>query len=262
MTVAIHADGMAAELEASLVASGPLDVAALTPDEYRRWLAHAAALVHNTSWEGARGVTVTDAMRHSISAHAALIVAGFEPDTYPFRNVAAVVVHLGTIVTRDTGVGADGMMSDGPNYLAGQSGHGRGPLLIDWRTFRRERRAPHRGLNVVYHEFAHKLDQLDGEADGHPPLPDRAAREAWDQTMGTNYRRLRRRGTDPIVRRYGATNEAEYFAVVSELFFTRPVELRHHHPRVYARLTEFYAQDPAGRRISLDQISLDDGSDP
>jgi len=236
------------DFESLLVAAGPDDVERLTPDEYARWLAHAAGLVESVRWEGARGVEVTEAMRHSVSAYAALVAAGFEPDTYPFRNVVAVVLHLGTIVTRDRSAGADGLMSDGPNYLAGQSGHGRGPLLIDWRTFRRERRAPHRGLNVVFHEFAHKLDQLDGEADGYPPIGDPGERAAWEQTMGTNYRRLVRRGSDPLIRRYGATNEAEFFAVVSELFFTRPVELRDLHPRVYARLAAFYRQDPAGRR--------------
>lgn len=235
------------DLEARLVDAGPADVALLTPDEYARWLAHAAGLVEGVRWEGARGVEVTDAMRHSVSAHAALLAAGFEPASLPFRNVVAVVLHLGTIITRDRAAGPDGLMSDGPNYLAGQSGHGRGPLLIDWRTFRRERRAPHRGLNVVYHEFAHKLDQLDGDADGNPPIGDPAERAAWEQTMGTNYRRLARRGSDPLVRRYGATNPAEYFAVVTELFFTRPAELREVHPRVYARLAAFYRQDPAGR---------------
>ena len=86
------------------------------------------------------------------------------------------------------------------------------------------RRSAGVGVNVVYHEFAHKLDQLDGAADGMPPLPDRAARRAWRQTLGTNYRRLRRRGSDGLVRGYGATNPAEYFAVTSELFFTRPTD--------------------------------------
>ena len=107
---------------------------------------------------------------------------------------------------------------------------------------------PEHGVNVVYHEFAHKLDQLDGAADGMPPLPDRETQAAWRQTLGTNFRRLRRRGSDGLVRAYGATNPAEYFAVTSELFFTLPIPLRHRLPRVYARLADFYQQDPAGRR--------------
>jgi MtfA peptidase len=63
--------------------------------------------------------------------------------------------------------------------------------------------------------------------------------------MGTNYRRLRRRGGDPLVRAYAATSETEYFAVTSELFFTVPARLREHHRRVYDVLADFYKQDPA-----------------
>jgi Mlc titration factor MtfA (ptsG expression regulator) len=99
---------------------------------------------------------------------------------------------------------------------------------------------------VIIHEFAHKLDQLTGIADGMPPMPDRSTRELWLQTLGTNFRRLRRRGSDGLVRAYGATNPAEYFAVTSEVFFTRPHDLRDRLPRVYDRLAGFYRQDPAG----------------
>jgi len=195
-------------------------------------------------------------MRHAIAAHAALLAAGFEPATDPFRNVAAIVVHRGTIVTRGVRGVVRGVVTDAPQYLAGQAGANRDPVLLDWRTFQREQARPEEGTNVVYHEFAHKLDALSGEADGTPPLPDRAAREAWEQTLGTNYRRLRRRGRDPLVRRYGATNRTEYFAVLSELLFTRPIELREHLPRVYALLAEFYRQDPAERLAAAsDELS-------
>jgi len=79
-----------------------------------------------------------------------------------------------------------------------------------------------------------------------PPLPDRSARDMWVQTIGTNFRRLRRRGSDGLVRAYAATNEAEYFAVTTELFFTRPHDLRARLPRVYDQLAAFYRQRPAG----------------
>ena len=138
-------------------------------------------------------------------------------------------------------------MTDAPRYLAGQAGHGRGPIVLDWRTATSEIGRPERGVNVIYHEFAHKLDQLDGTFDGMPPLGSARARAEWEQTIGTNYRRLQRRGSDPIVRAYGATNLAEYFAVTTELFFTVPADLRVQHPRVYEKLAGFYRQDPAAR---------------
>jgi Mlc titration factor MtfA (ptsG expression regulator) len=212
-------------------------------------MAHGERLVGSTTWEGARDVVVTADMIHVIAAHAALLTAGFEIDTYPFLNVRSVIVHGRTIVTRGDRPGpGGGLYTSGPQYLAGQSGHGRGPVLLDWQTVARQVGDPDRGVNVVYHEFAHKLDQLDGAADGMPPLPSREDESAWAQTFGTNYRRLRRRGSDGLIRGYGATNPAEYFAVTSELFFTRPVDLRERHPRVYRRLADFYRQDPARRR--------------
>jgi Mlc titration factor MtfA (ptsG expression regulator) len=217
-------------------------------DEFSRgrYVAHAERLVQRINWEAARGFALTDRIVESIAALAALLVAGFDPRTKPFRDVTSVIVHAGTIVTHETVPGpARGVVSDAPRYLAGQAGHGRGPIVLDWRTAQHEIANPAGGTNVIYHEFAHKLDQLDGVFDGMPPLGSDEGRARWEQTMGTNYRRLRRRG-DPLVRAYAATNEVEYFAVVSELFFTVPVLLREYHRRVYDVLADFYKQDPAG----------------
>lgn len=231
-----------------LIAAAPAELHRLAPAERERYLAHAHRLVRQVRWEAAREMEVTDGMILTVAAHAALLAAGFEARTQPFLYVRSVVFHARTIVTRGHRPGpVRGVYTSGPQYLAGQSGHGRGPVLLDWRTVQRQVADPDRGVNVVYHEFAHKLDQLDGAADGMPPLPDQEARDAWVQTLGTNYRRLRRRGPDGLVRAYGATNPAEYFAVTSELFFTKPTELRERLPRVYQRLADFYHQDPASR---------------
>lgn len=240
---------MRAATDEQLIAAAPPAFHLLTHDEREQHLVHAHRLVRQARWEGAREVEVTDEMILTVAAHAAMLAAGFEPRTQPFMNVRSVVFHGRTIVTRGHRPGPiRGVYTSGPQYLAGQSGHGRGPVLLDWRTVRRQIDDPDRGVNVVYHEFAHKLDQLDGAADGMPPLPDRDARDAWVQTLGTNFRRLRRRGPDGLVRAYAATNPAEYFAVASELFLTKPIELRDRLPRVYLRLADFYHQDPAARQ--------------
>jgi len=230
-----------------LWAAAPRAAVLLDPVSRERYVAHAERLARRANWEAARGFDVTDEIVAAIAAHAALLVAGFEPRTEPFRDVTSVIVHAGTIVTHDAVPGpARGVVTDAPRYLAGQAGHGRGPIVLDWRTAEREIADPAGGTNVIYHEFAHKLDQLDGVFDGTPPLGSDESRARWAQTMGTNYRRLRRRGRDPLVRAYAATNEVEYFAVTSELFFTVPALLHEHHPRVYERLADFYNQNPAG----------------
>ena len=230
-----------------LWAAAPRAAVLLDPISRERYVAHAERLARRANWEAARGFEITDEIVAAIAAHAALLVAGFEPRTEPFRDVTSVVVHAGTIVTHDPVPGpARGVVVDAPRYLAGQAGHGRGPIVLDWRTAEREIGDPAGGTNVIVHEFAHKLDQLDGVFDGTPPLGSDEGRARWAQTMGTNFRRLRRRGRDPLVRAYAATNEAEYFAVTSELFFTVPTLLREHHRRVYERLADFYNQNPAG----------------
>ncbi len=218
---------------------------ALDGDARERFLEHGERLVRRVNWEAARGLELTDEAIETIAAHAALLVAGFEPRTEPFRDVTSVIVHAGTIVSRDVVQGPTrGVVTNGPRYLAGQAGHGRGPIVLDWRTAEREIPYPEGGTNVIFHEFAHKLDQLDGVYDGMPPLGSDDGRARWTQTMGTNYRRLRRRGRDPLIRVYAATNETEFFAVTSELFFTVPALLREHHPRVYDVLADFYNQHP------------------
>jgi Mlc titration factor MtfA (ptsG expression regulator) len=238
---------VATDLDERLLGAAPLLVGGLDSEQRANYLAHGERLIRRTSWEAARDFTLTDSMIDSIAAHAALLVAGFSTRTNPFRDVTSVIVHGGTIVSHDVTPGpAAGVVSTAPRYLAGQAGHGRGPIVLDWRTAEREIVRPERGVNVILHEFAHKLDQLDGAYDGMPPLGNADARASWEQTFGTNYRRLKRRGFDPLIRAYGATNPAEYFAVTSELFFTVPTALREQHPRVYARLAEFYNQDPAG----------------
>jgi Mlc titration factor MtfA (ptsG expression regulator) len=185
-------------------------------------------------------------MIDTTTGYAALLVAGYEPREAPFHLVTAVVFRDGTYLDGERPGPVRGSVSRSPRRLAGQSGHGRGPVVLDWRTVERQAGGRGRGTNVVIHEFAHKLDQLTGAADGMPPLPTRSARDQWTQTIGTNFRRLRRRGSDGLVRMYGASSPAEYFAVTSEVFFTRPDDLRARLPRVYDRLAEFYRQHPTG----------------
>src|SRR5688572_26227379 len=133
------AEQSAGPVAEALAAAAPVEVARLDVDERRRWLAHANRLLQRASWEGARGAGVSDPVRHAIAAHAALLAAGFDTDTDPFRNVAAIIVHRGTIITRGVRPGpVRGSVTDAPQHLAGQSGANRDPLLLDWRTFQRQ----------------------------------------------------------------------------------------------------------------------------
>ncbi len=130
--------------------------------------------------------------------------------------------------------------------LVGEA-HRRGPVILAWDAVQRGAARLEPGYDVVYHEFAHKLDQLDGAVDGTPPLATRAQRERWKEVMSREYEALRDRsqqGDATFLDPYGATNPGEFFAVATECFFTAAMDMSLAHPELYALLRDFYRQDP------------------
>ena len=106
------------------------------------------------------------------------------------------------------------------------------------------------GRNLVLHEFAHKLDLLDGFADGCPPLQGREQHRRWHEVMTAEFAALQAAdavGRATVLDHYGATNPAEFFAVATEAFFEKARDLRARHGELYAALRDYYRQDPAAR---------------
>ncbi len=219
----------------------------LSEDERQRLRDHTGVLLATKSWEAARDFELTDAMCTVIASQAALMMLGLDLDH--FRHVRAVVVHPTTVtVTAPRPGPVPGSMDDSPMELDGEAHGRRGPVLLAWDVVRRETIHRRTGRNVVIHEFAHKLDMLDGWVDGTPPLGDEDARRRWVEVCTREYRSLRRGEPDPILREYGASDTGEFFAVAVEAFFDKPVELAQLKPDLYDVLRNFFAQDPAARR--------------
>jgi Mlc titration factor MtfA (ptsG expression regulator) len=100
---------------------------------------------------------------------------------------------------------------------------------------------------VVLHEFSHQLDQEDGVADGAPILEHRASYVTWARVLGEEYEALRKkRRRKTVMRKYGATNPAEFFAVATEAFFEKPKQMKKKHPELYDELRDYYKLDPLG----------------
>ena len=99
----------------------------------------------------------------------------------------------------------------------------------------------------MFHEFAHKLDLLDGVTDGTPPLEFKEQLARWVEVCTEAYEALRAGVERPPLQPYGATNPAEFFAVATEAFFDVPEALERHEARLYEVLRDFYEQDPAAR---------------
>lgn len=200
-------------------------------------------------WEGCGGLEMTDEVRVTVAAEACLLLLGRDHDLYD--DVESILVYPSTVVAAERVAGVferGGAVVEESEAILGQA-HAGGPVILVWDAVKRGARDPDDGRNVVFHEFAHKIDMLGGDVDGTPPLESRAQRRSWAEVCSEVFLALKDR--DPEVRRvldpYGAKNEAEFFAVATESFFERPGPLKRALPELYALLAEFYRQDPAAR---------------
>jgi MtfA peptidase len=217
----------------------------LDPAERARLVEDTGWILDNKHWEAASGFGMDDTVRVVIAAQAALLILGLGTEHY--RAVSAIVVHPTTTVTRGERPGpVPGTRRDDVQPIHGLAQDHRGPVLIAWDQALASARQPERGHNVVLHEFAHKLDMLDDLVDGTPPLP-REDVQPWVQALTPVYEALQAGEHRPPLRSYGATNPAEMFAVATEAFFDRPVELLTNEPDLYGVLAAYYRQDPAAR---------------
>ena len=186
------------------------------------------------------GLHLTDAMRVSIAAQACLPILELGLDWY--SGWTGVVVYPGDFRVRRSEVDEDGVVHEWDDELAGEAMPG-GPVVLSWDAAAND---PY--MNVVIHEFAHKLDMLDGIADGRPPLHAGMDARAWRKAFDDAYQGLCDavdRGRDTWLDPYASEHPSEFFAVVSEAFFEDPKETRRRYPDVYDQLKRFYRQDPA-----------------
>jgi Mlc titration factor MtfA (ptsG expression regulator) len=189
---------------------------------------------------GAHGIEVTDEMRVAIAAQACLPILGLGLDWY--RGWSGIVVYPGDFRVRRTELDEHGVMHEWDDALAGEAMPG-GPVVISW-----DAAAHDLHMNVVIHEFAHKLDMLNGPADGLPPLHSTMDPGAWRAAFEEAYEGFCdavERGAGTWLDPYAAEHPAEFFAVISEAFFEAPRETQRRYPGVYAQLALFYRQDPA-----------------
>jgi Mlc titration factor MtfA (ptsG expression regulator) len=202
-------------------------------------------LLKHKHWEASNGFALTDEVLVTVAIEASVLLLGLDTDYY--REVSAVIVYPSTVLSRGTYAGpVVGTVSDSVLPVLGEAHDHRGPVIIAWDEARDAARNPGRGTNVVFHEFAHKLDMLDDMTDGTPPLP-KDQLQRWVEVCTEAYESLRRGERRPPLDDYGATNVAEFFAVATESFFDAPTALKQHEPNLYEVLGDFYNQDPTER---------------
>jgi MtfA peptidase len=221
----------------------------------------ASLFLHEKRFEPADGLELEERMRVRIATLACLPVLELGLDCYD--GFVAVIVYPGEFIVRDREeVDEDGVVHVGDDVLSGEAWE-QGPVILAWDEVDASGRGT--GFNVVAHEFAHKLDYLDGAMNGLPLLHADMSVSRWNAVFQAAYDELCasvERGEDPWLDPYAAENPAEFFAVCSELFFDLPEDLAAEHPDVYAQLAAYYRQDPAAAAQVpglADSVILPDG---
>lgn len=215
---------------------------ALSASERRSLRELAEAFLRAKSFEAAAGFELTPPARTIIALKASVPILNLGIDYY--RGWNDIIVYPADFRVRDEYVDAIGVVHRETRDLCGQS-LTQGPMVLSWQTIEEEQGLADR--DVVIHECAHKLDILNGDANGFPPLHADMSTATWSHTFRGAFDRFEQMletddGTalDP----YAANDPAEFFAVLTETFFTEPMVVARDFPAVYAELVRFYRQDP------------------
>ena len=219
----------------------------LSADEARRLRELAVLFLAEKQLAPVRGLALSDDDRVEIALQACLPILELGLDWYD--GWVGIVVHPSDFRVKRAETGDDGVVHEWDDELAGESWP-RGPVVLSWEALDDSGSVAEGGANVVIHEFAHKLDMINGEADGVPPLPSRKARERGIKIFDAEFDRFCadvEAGKETFLDPYAAEHEAEFFAVASEAFFESPNALKGNFPRLYGLFMGFYKQDPASR---------------
>jgi Mlc titration factor MtfA (ptsG expression regulator) len=219
----------------------------LSPEDRARLDGLTQILVAEKNWEGCNGLVMTDEIKVTIAAQAALLAIRLV-DEY-FESIYSVLVYPSAYVARQTELQPGGVVVESHSPRLGEASSV-GAIVLSWPDVLRSGRIPDDGVNVVFHEFAHALDLQGHGFDGAPLLESRAQYQTWAEVMTGEYHRLiqrTRHGRPTLLDPYGTVSEAEFFAVVTESFFEQPLDMREEHPKLYELFRDFFRQDPAER---------------
>ena len=219
-------------------------IKSLQTKELRQLKKLTTLLLYNKNFVGVQGLELSEEHKLIIATQACLPILKLDISYYDGWH--DVVVYPDTfIVYRDT-TDSNGLVHSNRSTLSGEA-WSRGPVILSWSDVQLDSFELREGHNVVIHEFSHKLDMLNGRANGMPPLHPTMHRQEWTDSLSKAYDRLKNkyeRHQHAHINEYATTNPAEYFAVTSEYFFTAPAILKKHSPEVYSQLMLFYKQDP------------------
>ncbi len=195
------------------------------------------------SFEGCGGFEITDDAKVIVAAQACILILN-RPNAF-YRKLRNILIYPDIYMAKHSSdFGIRTASQDIP--VAGQS-YDSGTVILAWRHVTHGARNIKDGKNVVFHEFAHQLDQDDGSTDGMPIMRDRSQFTPWITNVGKEFDKFTRRiarGRTDVMDSYGATNTAEFFAVATETFFEKPYQLYRKHSSLFKEMQDYFMVDP------------------
>jgi len=214
------------------------------PTPLRRQLdGHIQVFLAEKLFIGADDFKITDNMRLLIAANACLLLLNRHSDY--FTNVKSIVLYPSAYRAPQS-KNQHGLVTQSSQTRLGESWPW-GTIVLSWTDSLAGSADEQDGHNVILHEFAHQLDQQNGGATGTPKLGDKTMYAQWNNVFSKEYHQLKNqlnKHRNDVIEPYGATNEAEFFAVVTESFFEKPLALRQKHSALYELLYRYYQVDP------------------
>jgi Mlc titration factor MtfA (ptsG expression regulator) len=203
--------------------------------------------LHDKQIHGAAGLELDAAMRMALAVQACILLLNLPDDWYD--GWVEIIVYPDEFMPEVEWEDEFGVVHVGKEIRSGEAWL-RGPVILSWADIGEDFAD---GVNVAIHEFAHKLDMLNGDADGFPPLHAGMDRAAWTHAFESAYKDLCHSvdcGRETTIDPYAAESPGEFFAVMSEAFIERPEIVHAGYPAVYAQLKGFYRQDPYARHVA------------
>ena len=222
-------------------------LAGLTVDAEKRLKSLTEQFLAEKEFSAAGGLTLSDEICVSIAVQGCLPV--LELGLSAYRGWVGIVVYPDEFVVPRRIEDEDGIVHEFDDVLSGEAWEG-GPLVISWHDVQLAGQADSAGYNVVIHEFAHKLDMLNGEADGIPALHSGLDEDGWIAIFDAAFEDFCRRvdaDEETVIDPYASQDHSEFFAVISEVFFLTPQVVASEYPVLYDLLRRYYRQDPLQR---------------
>jgi len=206
---------------------------------------HIKQFIHEKDFIGCAGFEINDEVRVTVAASACLLLLNREGDVY--GELKYILIYPDAFLVEREALNPEGLPTAHRQGVLGESWDN-GKVILSWEDVLKGNKNFNDGANVAIHEFAHQLDHASGATNGAPFLGDAKRSKRWSTVLTDEFEQLRQaayKGDKTLIDKYGTTNPAEFFAVVTETFFEQPRQMHSEHPALFTELKAYYRVDPS-----------------